>query len=54
MRADDSECGWVGGVKRRIEKIDVIEEIEEVGGKLEIDSLRYDRRFPETHVEVPE
>jgi hypothetical protein len=53
LRVDHAEGGWVGRVKRRIQEIDVIEEIEEVGGKLDFQPLCNTGRFPYGHVEVP-
>jgi len=51
---DHAEGGWVGRIERRIQEIDVIEEIEKVGGEFKFYSLRNIRSFPEAHVEVPE
>jgi hypothetical protein len=54
LGVDDAEGGWVGGVERWIQEINVIEKIEEVGREFEFHSLRNIGGFPEAHVEVPE
>lgn len=54
LGVDDAEGGWVGRVERWIQEINVVEEVEEVGGKFDFYSLRNVCSFPEAHVEVPQ
>src|SRR5260370_40292541 len=54
LRVDYAESRWIRRIERRIQEIRVVEDVEEVGGKLHLDPLGYSGRFPEARVPVPE
>jgi hypothetical protein len=53
LSVDNAKSAWVCRVQRRIEEVNVVEEIEEVRRKLEFYSLRDGRGLSEAHVQVP-
>src|SRR5208282_2966756 len=54
LGVDDAEGGGIRRIEGRIQEVDVVEEVEKVGGEDHLDAFGDGRGLAEAHVEIPE